>query len=68
MKKTTYRILSHIPVVDIIVQILCDPMLFSTPMLMDGLPSEVRDYMVAHPDTFITKRLYKEIMSDKSKH
>lgn len=65
MKKATYHILSHIPFAGFVVQLLCDPMLFSTPMISEGLPTQILDYMEAHPDTVITRRLFKEIMGGK---
>lgn len=65
MKKKTYAVLSAVPVVGAIITVLCDPLLFCSPAMDEGLPKQVTDFMKAHPDTFITKRLFKEIMAGK---
>ena len=67
MTKKTYGILSRLPLAGIIVKLLCDPMLGNGPSLDEGLPQNVREYAVAHPDIFITKRLLKEITSGSKK-
>lgn len=67
MKKRTYGILSYVPLVGDIVKLTCDPMLGNSPSLDEGLPKVVRDYAVAHPDVFITKRLLKEITNGSKK-
>lgn len=65
MKKRTFYVLTRIPLAGPIIQSVFDPMLFCSPALQDGLPKEIRNYMKSHPDTFITKRLLKEIMNGK---
>lgn len=65
MKKKTYKVLSAVPFVGSIVTVLCDPLLSCSPAMDDGLPEQVTDFMEAHPDTFVTKRLLKEIMAGK---
>lgn len=65
MKKTTFYALARVPFIGPIVKCIFDPMLFCSPALQDGFPKEICDYMNAHPDTFITRRLLKEIMNGK---
>lgn len=67
MKKKTFQFLSCIPFVGVVVKVACDPMLGNSLSLSAGLPQRVRDYSVAHPDVFITKRLLKELMNDHKK-
>lgn len=67
MTKKTYGVLSKIPLVGSIVKMACDPMLGCSPSLDEGLPPKVRKYIIDYPETFITKRLLREIMSGAKK-
>lgn len=65
MKIKTYKALSAVPFIGPIITMLCDPLLSCSPAMDDGLPKQVTDFIKAHPDTFITKRLLKEIMDGR---
>lgn len=58
--------LSHIPLIGSIVKLICDPMLGNSLSLNDGLPKAIRNYVIANPDAFVTKRLLRKL-SDSSK-
>ena len=70
MKKATYKVLTHLPVIGPIIQLKTQPM-HCSPGLTDGLFDEQRKlihaYKKAHPDEAITEQLIKRLLSKKTK-
>lgn len=67
MKKNTYKILSNIPIVGVVIKVMLDPMIGGSQSLNDGLPKAVRDYSLVHKDIFVTKKLFSELIRDRKK-
>lgn len=66
MKSRTYNILTRIPIVSTIVKHgICDPSMFCSPMLCEGLDPKIRNYMSTHPGEVITRKMMKTITNDK---
>ncbi len=61
MKKKTYRILSTIPFVNIIISLICKPVMFCSPGISDGAYDDLLSYMKDNPDILMTETLAKKI-------
>lgn len=66
MKKKTYTIISHIPVLGPVVRLICEPQMCS-PGMADGVYDPVREYAKLHPDIQITKGLVQKILRESRK-
>lgn len=68
MKKSTYRILQKIPVVNLVVFALgYKELMFCTPMLFDESTKLIMEYAKKHPDVLITEKLGSEILKGNIK-
>ena len=70
MKKTTYAILTHLPIVGPIIKLKTQPM-YCSPGLAEGFFDEqmklIQEYQQKHPDVAITKQLIEQILAEESK-
>lgn len=70
MKKMTYAILTHLPIVGPIIKLKTQPM-YCSPGLAEGFFDEqmklIQEYQQRHPDVTITKQLIEQILAEKSK-
>lgn len=65
MKTRTYKVLTLIPIVGVIVKCIVDvPSIGCSPMIQDGLSDAIIAYKKSHPDIYITKQLVKKIMQN----
>lgn len=67
MKKKTYKILSRIPIVNIITFVTATPMIFCSPGIDKGIYDKVFAYMKKHPDVHMTTKLASLINQGKIK-
>lgn len=69
MKKTTYKFLTHIPIIGTIIKVKTTP-LFCSPGLAEGVYNDVfkiaKDYRTKNPNIQITRQLLDKLLSDKS--
>ena len=65
MKKKTYSILSKLPLVNLVVDLVCKPVMFCSPGMVDGAFDDLVEYARKHPDVLITEKVAKEIRSVK---
>lgn len=61
MKKKTYKILSKIPIINALTDIIVKPVLFCSPGIADGIYDDLFEYMKKHPDILMTDKLAKTI-------
>lgn len=70
MKKVTYFLLTHLPIVGPIIKLKTQPM-YCSPGLAEGFFDEqmkiIKEYQRTHPDVAITKQLIEQILAEKSK-
>lgn len=67
MKKTTHRILSHIPFVNVIMSIAgYDKFLICSPMIAEGHAEPILRYARQHPDVAITRKLGNKILRESA--
>ena len=62
MKKKTYSILSKLPLVSLVVDFVCKPVMFCSPGMADD---DLAEYARKNPDILITKKIAEEIRSGK---
>lgn len=67
MKKKIYDVLSMIPFVNVITDIICKPVMFCSPGMAEGIYDDLFAYMKNHPDILITEKLAKAIREGKVK-
>ncbi len=65
MKKKTYSILSKLPLVSLVVDFVCKPVMFCSPGMADGAFDDLAEYARKNPDILITKKIAEEIRSGK---
>ena len=70
MKKFTYFLLTHLPIVGPVIKLKTQPM-YCSPGLAEGFFDEqmklIQEYQQKHPDIAITKQLIEQILAEKSK-
>lgn len=69
MKKITYKILTHIPIVGAIVKVIVDPIeLYGSNIRSDGdtddLYKKINEYCKEHPDVQFTRQVFYKICED----
>lgn len=65
MKKKTYSILSKLPLVNLVADLVCKPIMFCSPGMANGAFDDLVEYARKHPDVIITEKIAKEIRSGK---
>ena len=70
MKKVTYFLLTHLPIIGPIIKLKTQPM-YCSPGLAEGLFDEqmklIHEYRRKHPDVVITRQLIEQILAEKLK-